>query len=133
MTRKNKKYEKKNAVEKARTKDMANSVGKKMTNSAALQEKAALEKLPKDVQQVMDDLRVEQSEWTGKYMDNHVKAAMDWAKAEQKVEVIELSAAEKAKWDAKLVALTEKWAGNAKSKGFAADAIVNDIKVLIEK
>ena len=90
-------------------------------------------KLPQDVQKVMDDLRVEQSEWTGSYMDNHVKAAMEWAKTEQNVEVITLSAAEKAKWDAKLVPLTEKWAVNAKSKGFPADAIVNDIKALIEK
>jgi len=90
-------------------------------------------KLPQDVQKVMDDLRVEQSEWTGTYMDNHVKAAMEWAKTEQNVEVITLSAAEKAKWDAKLVPLTEKWAVDAKSKGFPADAIVNDIKVLIKK
>jgi len=90
-------------------------------------------KLPQDVQKVMDDLRVEQSEWTGTYMDNHVKAAMEWAKTEQNVEVITLSAAEKAKWDAKLVPLTEKWAANAKSKGFPADAIVDDIKVLIKK
>jgi len=90
-------------------------------------------KLPKDVQKVMDDLRVEQSEWTGTYMDNHVKAAMEWAKTEQNVEVITLSAAEKAKWDAKLVPLIEKWAADAKSKGFPADAIVDDIKVLIKK
>jgi len=90
-------------------------------------------KLPKDVQKVMDDLRVEQSEWTGTYMDNHVKAAMEWAKTEQNVEVIRLSAAEKAKWDAKLVPLIEKWAADAKSKGFPADAIVDDIKVLIKK
>ena len=90
-------------------------------------------KLPEDVQQVMDDLRVEQSEWTGTYMDNLVKAAMEWAKTEQNVEVITLSAEEKAKWDAKLAPLTEKWVVNAKSKGFAADAIVNDIKALIKK
>jgi len=90
-------------------------------------------KLPQDVQQVMDDLRVEQSEWTGTYMDNHVKAAMEWAKTEQNVEVITLSAEEKAKWDAKLLPLTEKWTVDAKSKGFPAEDIVKDIKALIEK
>jgi TRAP-type C4-dicarboxylate transport system substrate-binding protein len=90
-------------------------------------------KLPQDVQQVMDDLRVEQSEWTGTYMDNHVKAAMEWAKTEQNVEVITLSAEEKAKWDAKLLPLTEKWTVDAKSKGFPANDIVKDIKSLIEK
>jgi TRAP-type C4-dicarboxylate transport system substrate-binding protein len=90
-------------------------------------------KLPEDVQQVMDDLRVEQSEWTGTYMDNHVKAAMEWAKTEQNVEVITLSAEEKAKWDAKLLPLTEKWTVDAKNKGFPAEDIVKDIKALIEK
>jgi TRAP-type C4-dicarboxylate transport system substrate-binding protein len=90
-------------------------------------------KLPEDVQQVMDDLRVEQSEWTGTYMDNHVKDAMQWAKTEQNVEVITLSAEEKAKWDAKLLPLTEKWSVDAKSKGFPANDIVKDIKALIEK
>jgi TRAP-type C4-dicarboxylate transport system substrate-binding protein len=90
-------------------------------------------KLPKDVQKVMDDLRVEQSEWTGTYMDNHVKEAMEWAKSEQNVEVITLSAEEKAKWDAKLMQITEKWVSDAKSKGFPSDAIVNDIKTLIKK
>ena len=90
-------------------------------------------KLPKDVQKVMDDLRVEQSEWTGTYMDNHVKEAMEWAKSEQNVEIITLSAEEKAKWDAKLMQITEKWVSDAKSKGFPSDAIVNDIKALINK
>jgi len=87
----------------------------------------------KDVQKVMDDLRVEQSEWTGTYMDNHVKEAMEWAKSEQNVEIITLSAEEKAKWDAKLMQITEKWVSDAKSKGFPSDAIVNDIKALINK
>ena len=89
-------------------------------------------KLPPDVQKVMDDLRVEQSEWTGKYMDEHVKAAMDWAQSEQNVEVITLSPEEKARWDAKLTPMTEEWVATAKSKGFPAEAIVTDIKAFIK-
>ena len=90
-------------------------------------------KLPKDVQQVMEELRVEQSEWTGKYMDDHVTAAMEWAQNEQKVEVIRLSPEEKARWDAKLAPLTAKWAADAKGKGFPAEDIIEDIKALIDK
>jgi TRAP-type C4-dicarboxylate transport system substrate-binding protein len=90
-------------------------------------------KLPKEVQQVMEDLRVEQSEWTGKYMDDHVKAAMEWAQKEQKVEVIRLSPEEKARWDAKLAPLTAKWAAEAKDKGLPADDIIEDIKALVKK
>ena len=90
-------------------------------------------KLPEDVQQVMDDLRVEQSEWTGTYMDNHVKAAMEWAKTEQNVEVITLSAEEKAKWDAKLISITNKWIEDASANGLPGDKIVEDIKILKKK
>jgi TRAP-type C4-dicarboxylate transport system substrate-binding protein len=89
--------------------------------------------LPKDVQAVFDDLRVEQSEWTGNYMDDHVKKAMEWSVESQKVEVIELSAAEKAKWDAKLAPVTAEWIEKAKAKGLPAEAIVADIKALINK
>lgn len=89
--------------------------------------------LPQDVKKVMQDLRVEQSEWTGNYMDNHVKVAIDWSKQAQKVEFIALPAAEKAKWDAKLQFLVDKWIANAKSKGLPGDAIVEDIKGLIAK
>jgi len=90
-------------------------------------------KLPKDVQKIMDDLKVEQSEWTGEYMDNHVDEAMQWAVKTEGVEVIKLSPAERAKWDAKLQPLTDAWINDAKSKGFPAEAIVGDIKALIQK
>jgi TRAP-type C4-dicarboxylate transport system substrate-binding protein len=90
-------------------------------------------KLPKDVQKVMDDLKIEQSEWTGDYMDNHVKEAMKWAVDTQGVEVIKLSPAEKAEWDGKLQPLTDKWVADAQAKGLPADAIVDDIRALIKK
>jgi len=89
--------------------------------------------LPKDVQKVMDDLRVEQSEWTGNYMDGHVNKAIEWSKSTQNVEFISLSSAEKAKWDAKLQFIAEKWTANAKSKGIDGAAIVGDIKSFIAK
>ncbi|MBW1779074.1 MAG: TRAP transporter substrate-binding protein [Deltaproteobacteria bacterium] len=89
--------------------------------------------LPPDVQKVMDDLRVEQSEWTGNYMDNHVKESVEWSQKEQNVEVITLSSEEKARWDAKLGFLTEKWIADATQKGLPAKAIVDDIRTLIKK
>jgi hypothetical protein len=66
-------------------------------------------------------------------MDNHVKAAMEWSKAEQKVEVFTLSAGEKAAWNAKLAGLTAKWVDEAKAKGLPAEQIVADIKALVAK
>jgi TRAP-type C4-dicarboxylate transport system substrate-binding protein len=89
--------------------------------------------LPKNVQKVMNDLIVEQAEWTGNYMDNHVKEAMSWSKNTHNVEFISLSNKEKAKWDKKLQFLNDKWVADAKAKGFPAEKIVKDLKKLISK
>lgn len=89
--------------------------------------------LPKNVQKVMDDLIVEQAEWTGNYMDNHVKESINWSKKTHNVEFINLSKKEKAKWDKKLQFLNDKWVTGAKDKGLPAKKIVKDIKKLISK
>ncbi len=89
--------------------------------------------LPKEVQKVMDGLVLEQAEWTGDYMDGHVKDAIAWSKKTHKVEFITLSKEEKAAWDAKLQFLTDKWVAGAKEKGLPADAIVSDIKASVAK
>jgi len=85
------------------------------------------------VKKVFDDLRVEQSEWTGVYMDNHVKEAMEWSKTTQQVAVVNLSPAEKAAWNAQLQPLTAKWITEAKTKGLAAEQIISDLQALIKK
>lgn len=90
-------------------------------------------KLPKEVQAVFEALAPEQSVWTGQYMDNHVKQANEWSKAEQKVEFITLAAAEKAKWDARLAPITDAWIAKAKADGYPAEEIVSDIRALIKK
>jgi len=100
---------------------------------AVVMNQAKWDGLPDDVKKVIDDLRVEQSGWTGDYMDDHVKTAMEWAVKDQGVEVITLSPAEKAAWDAKLEPLTNKWIADAKAKGLPAEQIVSDIKALIQK
>lgn len=89
--------------------------------------------LPADVQKVMNDLVVEQSEWTGNYMDNHVNKAVAWSKSQQGVEFIKLSKKEKAQWDAKLEFLTDKWAKGAQAKGLPAQNIVDYMDMLINK
>jgi TRAP-type C4-dicarboxylate transport system substrate-binding protein len=85
-------------------------------------------KLPKDVQKVMDDLAMEQCQWTGKYMDNHVNEAIAWSKETQNVEVIRLSKDERAEWDKLLAPITAKWIEDTKAKGLPAEAIVEYIR-----
>jgi len=84
--------------------------------------------LPKDVQEVFDELGTQQAAWTGAYMDNHVKKAMSWSKRKQGVKVFRLSKKEKAKWDKLLEPITENWIKTNEAKGLPAKAIVKDIK-----
>lgn len=89
--------------------------------------------LPPNVQQVMDELIEEQSEWTGVYMDNHVQEAIEWSKQTHQVQFIELSKEEKARWDERLNPIIEHWIKDVEQKGFPAQAIVNDIQAFIHK
>jgi TRAP-type transport system periplasmic protein len=89
--------------------------------------------LPPDVQKVMEDLATEQAEWTGAYMDEHVKDAMDWSVKAYKVDVIRLDAKAKAAWDQKLQFITDQWVSDAKAKGFPAEEIVTDIRKLTQQ
>jgi TRAP-type C4-dicarboxylate transport system substrate-binding protein len=83
--------------------------------------------LPKDVQKVMDDLAVEQSEWTGKYMDDHEKESIEWSKKTYNIEIIQLSEDEAARWDKLLEPMTSKWVADASAKGIPAEEILKDI------
>jgi TRAP-type C4-dicarboxylate transport system substrate-binding protein len=89
--------------------------------------------LPEDVKKVIQDLGTEQAEWTGNYMDSHVKEAISWSKKEYKVEFVQLNKKEKAEWNSKLQFITDKWIKNSKEKGLPAEAIVKDIKALTKK
>jgi len=89
--------------------------------------------LPPEVQQVMDDLRLEQAEWTGSYMDNHVQEALTWSRDTHQVEVITLSEAEKADWNRPLQPITDAWVQTNGAEDFPAAAIVGDIQALIRQ
>lgn len=59
--------------------------------------------LPADVKKIFDDLRREQAEWTGKYVDDHVKESLKWSKEKYNHQLIRLSAAD----NAEIVRLTK--------------------------
>lgn len=86
--------------------------------------------LPPDVKKVMEDLGTEQAEWTGNYMDNHVKNAIKWSKEKYNVQFIQ---PDKTKWNKKLKFISDKWIKNATAKGLPAKAIVTDIKAFIKQ
>jgi TRAP-type transport system periplasmic protein len=88
--------------------------------------------LPDDVKAVMEQLGTEQAEWTGSYMDDHVKTSISWSKEKYNIELIELSKKEKADWNAPLKSIIDKWIEGAKAKGLPAEAVVDDIKMYIK-
>jgi TRAP-type C4-dicarboxylate transport system substrate-binding protein len=100
---------------------------------AVVMNKAKWSSLPKDVQKVMDDLSREQSEWTGKYMDDHVKKSIDWSKKNYNIEIYELPKKEMAKWDKLLEPITDKWIKDAEAKDIPGKKIVKDIEKLNKK
>ncbi|MBG0777643.1 MAG: TRAP transporter substrate-binding protein [Desulfovibrionaceae bacterium] len=79
--------------------------------------------LPDGVKKVFDELRREQSLWTGQYMDAHVKESMDWSRKEQGVEVFSLSDADLAAAHGKLEPMIAAWKERVNKAGLPADAI----------
>jgi TRAP-type C4-dicarboxylate transport system substrate-binding protein len=89
--------------------------------------------LPEDVKKVMEDMSLEQSKWTGKYMDDHVMESIEWSKKNQNVEFITLSEEQKAKWNAMLDPMVKDWVKDATAKGFPGAQIIDDIKTFRDK
>ncbi len=89
--------------------------------------------LPKKVQKVIDSMVREQSEWTGKYLDNHVKESVSWSRKEHNVKFINLVPSEKAKWDKLIEPVAGNWVKAKKEKGIPAEAIAADVEALAKK
>lgn len=100
---------------------------------AVVMNKKKWDSLPADVQKVMNDLAREQSEWTGKYMDNHVSKSIEWSKKNYNIEVYTLPKKELARWNEKLEPLVDKWVEDAEAKGIPGKKILKDINKLNKK
>lgn len=98
---------------------------------AAVMDRKRWDRLPDDVKKVIDELAEEMPTWTGKYHDQqNVGAALDWAKKEHGLQIVSLSADEKAAWDAKLAPLVDEWVAEAKAKGLPAEQYVKRAREL---
>ena len=89
--------------------------------------------LPADVKKVMDDLRLDQAIWTGRYVDNHVKEAMKWSEQTQNVKVHNLPPKEISRWNALLKPMIDQHLKDVEAKGLPAKAILDDVLKLKEK
>lgn len=83
--------------------------------------------LPDDVKKVFDDLRKEQAIWTGQYVDNHVKEALQWSKETFKdFQMHTLSKDELSKWYALLKPMNDKYLKDYEAK-IPTKAILDDV------
>ncbi len=88
---------------------------------AALMDRKRWEKLPADVQKVIEELGPEMALWTGQYHDQqNVRAALAWAQKQHNVQILPLAADERARWDAKLKPLEGQWVAEMSAKGLPA-------------
>lgn len=87
----------------------------------AVMNKEVFESLPADVQKVIDELSLEMTIWTGDYMDNHVKEALEWSKQEHGLEMITLTPEEKVNWDKTIQPIQDKYVADLKAKGLPAE------------
>jgi len=89
--------------------------------------------MPADVKKVFDDLRREQSEWTGKYVDNHVKEALTWSKEKYKHELLKFSAADQAEIAKAVKPMIDEYVKKVSGQGLPGEQIVAELSKLKEK
>ena len=90
--------------------------------------------LPDDVKKIFDDMRREQAEWTGTYVDNHVKEALTWSKEKYKdFQVFELPKSDSAEIPKLMQPIIEAYVKKTNALGLPGDQIVKDINLLKAK
>ena len=89
--------------------------------------------LPPDVKKVIDDLRREQAEWTGKYVDEHVKESLTWSKQKYNHQVLEFAQADKTEIPKLLKPMVDDYIKRVSGQGLPGDQIVKDTYLLKAK
>ncbi len=89
--------------------------------------------LPPDVKKVLDDLGREHALWTGTYMDDHVKEALDWSKQKYKHQLFQLSASDKNEVQKLVKPIVDDYVKRVNGRGLAGEQIVKDVVALRDK
>jgi TRAP-type C4-dicarboxylate transport system substrate-binding protein len=95
-----------------------------VTSFAVVMNKAKYDALPDDIKKVLDTLFHEQAEWTGAYVDQHVKEALVWAQQLHGLKVTEPSAEDRAALRATAQPLIEEYVARVTAKGVDGKAVI---------
>ncbi|RJS61912.1 TRAP transporter substrate-binding protein [Bacillus sp. PK3_68] len=99
----------------------------------AVMNKDKWDSLPKDVQQVIDELNREMTDFTGEYLDHHVQESLKWSKENHDHKIVQLSASEKAAWDKQLKDMQIKYVRKTEKEGQPANEYFSKMEELIKK
>ena len=100
---------------------------------AVVMNKKAWNSLPDDVKKVLDSIGREHSLWTGRYVDNHVKEAVEWAKEKKGLTLIHLSDDEYKRWHRLVRPIIQEWVEKTSKKGLPARDFLDDLYTLKAK
>src|SRR5512145_1367709 len=82
---------------------------------------------------VLDDLRVEQTLWTGEYVDNHVKEALAWSKEKYKHQMLTLPSEDRTQIEKLLQPMVQDYVKRVTAQGLQGEQILKDVKALKAK
>lgn len=94
--------------------------------------KATWDSLSEDVRKILTDLGREQAEWTGMYVDDHVREAVAWSEKKYNVETIRLKSDEQAKINERLKPLVDDYIKRVETR-VPAREIIKTVVELKEK
>jgi TRAP-type C4-dicarboxylate transport system substrate-binding protein len=89
--------------------------------------------LPADVKKLFDDMKREQAEWTGKYVDDHVQESLAWSKQKYNLQIFELPASDKAEIPKLLNPIISAYVKKVNALGLPGDQILKDVYSLKAK
>ncbi|MDR3213051.1 MAG: TRAP transporter substrate-binding protein [Azoarcus sp.] len=95
---------------------------------AVVMNKAKYEALPDDVKQVLDGLYLEQAEWTGAYVDEHVQTALAWSAEKHSLKITEPADEDRAALRTTAQPLIEEYVARVTAKGVDGKAVIDFIK-----
>ncbi len=100
---------------------------------AVVMNKGKWNSLPADVKKVIDDMRREQAEWTGQYVDDHVREALKWSKEKYNHQVFRLSKADMDEIAKLTRPMIDEYIKKVNAMGLPGDQIVKDVYSLKTK
>ncbi|RJP20603.1 MAG: C4-dicarboxylate ABC transporter substrate-binding protein [Deltaproteobacteria bacterium] len=89
--------------------------------------------LPADVKKILDGMRREQAQWTGDYVDNHVKEALAWSKKNHNHQLFTLPASEEETMKSLLKPIIDDYTKRVTAQGLPAARILADAQALKKK